>query len=230
MSTTTLISADQWQRCRLLWHDIVGYGAHVNKELCTLIVLHEHGKRHYHTLDHAMACVGVAREYFLDDTEYRLNKLEQMVVEIALLFHDSIYNPSRNDNEELSAEAAAKCCESLGMSPDFISKVKRAILDTKTHLPTEEYGAFVSDADLSILAAVPSVYKEYADGIRQEYSVFYTDDEYLRGRIAFLEKELIKPKFFYLTMNERLNHAARQNMGAELVALREVAKSKGGTT
>jgi predicted metal-dependent HD superfamily phosphohydrolase len=211
----------QWSRFRLLWNDIVGYGLSKQKEMVAVLQLYEEGDRHYHTIDHVMYCLRKAREFFMDDEDYDFNPLEQKVVELALVFHDISYDVTATNNEERSAAYARTSCRIMGYSEEFGEKVARAILDTKTHLPVDEYGAFVCDADLAILAEPGREYEMYMEGLRKEYSV-YTDLEWYGGRIAFLEKMLKRPRFFFLDTNEKLNGVARQNMEAELELLQRL--------
>lgn len=215
----------QWSRFRLLWNDIVGYGLSKQKEMVAVLQMYEEGNRHYHTIDHVMYSLKKLREFFLDDEEFDFNPLEQKVCELAIVYHDISYDVEIDNNEERSAMYARIACRIMGYSEEFCERVARAILDTKTHLPVDEYGAFVCDADLAILAEPGREYEVYMEGLMDEYCpVPYTELEYYGGRIAFLEKMLKRPRFFFLNTNEKLNDMARQNMEAELELLQRLLK------
>lgn len=216
----TYTSQTLYNRVRMVWTDVVGYGYGVNNELSALVTAYDKGIRCYHTLEHVLYCLTKAEQFFQDES-YKLTEMERAAVKLALFYHDAIYDPTETDNEGRSGNLAWQGTKALGYARGFSDNVEWMIQDTATHLPRTEMSQFVCDADLAILAEPPGTYKEYVEKVREEYYM-YTDDEWIGGRIKFLEKYLIKPKFFYLSCNERLNHNARENMQAELLDLRSL--------
>lgn len=54
-------------------------------------------------------------------------------IQLAAWFHDVIYNPMATDNEEKSAEYAAKVLTKLNVASSTIDAVTRMSLNTKNH-------------------------------------------------------------------------------------------------
>ena len=69
--------------------------------------------------------------------------------------------------------------------------------------------------DMDILGSSRSQYFEYAQRVRREFS-YYSEEEFKKGRIAFLKGELGKEKVFLLEENKEKNAVAFENMRAEI--------------
>lgn len=151
-----------------------------------------------------------------------------VALEFAAWFHDVIYNPKANDNEEKSAEYAAKILQNLEIPAKIIYTVNKLILTTKNHQASEQDidSQILLDADLSILGASEADYGVYAQAIRQEYS-WLSESEYRLGRKKVLQKFLERERI-YLTqpMFAALEIKARQNIQAEIRSLSEVNLKK----
>lgn len=137
--------------------------------------------RHYHTLDHIADLLLLLEKHGVSDAD---------AVKLAILFHDAVYDPSRQDNEAASANLAREQLTFLGFPLRPIAKVEHYILAT-------QHGASLSaaedadlqmllDLDLSVLAAAPDRYRAYAQAIRQEYAAV-PDALYRPGRRRVLE-------------------------------------------
>lgn len=166
--------------------------------------------RHYHTLTHL---------------EHLLAELEKVKTSIkhwncllfSLFYHDVIYNPAKQDNEEESALLAAKRLAEMRVSEETVKQCSEQILATKKHTlsPNADTNLF-TDADLAILGADPARYDLYCQQIRQEYKI-YPDFLYNAGRktvlLHFLEMEKIfkTDRFF-----ARFERQARENIQREL--------------
>lgn len=115
--------------------------------------------RHYHTARHLEECF--AR---LDEVQPHAAE-----VELALWFHDAIYETSRHDNEELSAEWAHDCL--VPFSSAAADRVRAMILATRHRAaPQSEDAKLTVDVDLSILGASAARFDEYDAQIRREYA------------------------------------------------------------
>lgn len=172
--------------------------------------------RSYHTLVH------------IEDVLLRIEELEpprecELDLALAAWFHDAIYQPDRDDNEERSAYVAFDAIEQVGGSPELIAEVVRLIRLTATHDPdpADASGVVMSDADLAILGSTREKYAQYAQGIRQEYS-HVPQDAYRAGRAqvlrGFLDREHI---FSTAYARSHWEAQARDNMTSELACCDE---------
>ncbi len=171
--------------------------------------------RHYHTLRHIRA--------LLDATGRAKPPLHDAVtVQLAVWFHDAVYNPLRDDNEARSAALALEFLSATTLPAAQQQRVAFLIERTKDH--TQPQPAADSDlhlfldADLAILGASEADYWQYARQVRQEYSLV-PDFLYRRGRRKVLAKLLAAPVLYHTdALRERLDTAARRNLQAELQA------------
>lgn len=175
----------------------------------------QHG-RHYHTLAHIDQLLAMA------DAEAR-HFVDFRTVELAIHFHDAVYEIGRTDNETASADFAARSLQALGI-PDAIRRKVRAMIEATAHIDetaavTDPDLARFLDLDLSILATDPADYDSYAAAIRLEYAV-YPDTAYRAGRAkvltAFLERaRLFRCDDHHVAWDTR----ARANIQRELTGL-----------
>jgi predicted metal-dependent HD superfamily phosphohydrolase len=129
-----------------------------------LISCYSEPHRKYHTLQHLSEC-------FSHLSEIRLLAAHPHEIEIALWFHDAIYDTSGKSNEEKSADwAQAEVC-SNGLSQETATRIHAFIIATKHNaVPMSINVEVIIDADLGILGATPERYAEYETQVRQEYA------------------------------------------------------------
>lgn len=135
-------------------------------------------------------------------------------MELALWFHDLIYDPRAKDNEERSAERAGEVAQMMKLSQ---TRVRDLILATKhSVVPIGRDAQLVVDMDLSILGAPAVRFGEYETQIREEYAwvpepIFRTE----RGRI--LRSFLARPAIYSTEeFRSRLEGRARENLERSL--------------
>lgn len=170
--------------------------------------------REYHNLMH------------IEDVLLRIEEIEppvehELALALAAWFHDAVYQPGKDDNEDRSAYVAYDALEQVGASPDLIAEVVRLVRLTAHHEPADDdaAGAVLCDADLAILAAAPDRYAEYAAAIRQEY-VRVPEVDFRTGRLAVLRSFLDRPVIYRTTYGrEHWEDAARANLTAEIEVL-----------
>lgn len=160
-----------------------------------------------------------------DHIEYGLNIFKQLDTGtteqvIAWLFHDIVYNPTRKDNEVLSAELAKKYIQDSGDEKIIsINDIITIIYDTISHVPSNTLSALVLDIDMSSLAD-----KQYAEFERQrllaakEY-VSFGRDLVLAGTKAFIVKTLQQDRIFTTEYFKPMEPIARANLTAYLAGL-----------
>jgi predicted metal-dependent HD superfamily phosphohydrolase len=175
-----------------------------------LVTLYSEKSRHYHTLQHLnniFADIGIIHNR-LDDPD---------AIMFAAFYHDAIYNVLQNDNEERSADLAAKRMTSLSVPDEKITLVIHHIMATKAHALNENSDSnFLTDADLAVLGNEPGTYRTYCEHIRREYSI-YPDDIYLAGRKKVLN-HFLQMSSIYKTTQFRVKYEqqARLNISQEL--------------
>lgn len=178
---------------------------------CDLIAAYSTVGRFYHTIQHI--------HYFLETLEgMELVAIDFSVIQLAAWFHDVIYDPKYQDNEEKSAEYAEVALTELSIPLATIARVKTLILSTKTHQspPDDIDCQILLDADLAILGAAESEYKAYSMAIRQEYS-WVPEREYRWRRKQVLDKFLQRNRIYYTSeLFLALEERARHNLQGEI--------------
>lgn len=171
--------------------------------------------RYYHNLSHL--------EYMLEKAQlHKTGLLDQDTVILSIFYHDLVYDPQRNDNEQNSAIIAGKALASLGLPEDQILKCQNQVLATKYHdIPGDHDTNYLIDFDLAILGDSPGNYRKYSKNIRKEYYMF-NDRLYKKGRSKvishFIGKERIfNTRWFY----DNYELQARENLKTELENLGE---------
>jgi predicted metal-dependent HD superfamily phosphohydrolase len=120
--------------------------------------------RKYHTMQHL-------RECFDRLQELRALARKPEEIELALWFHDAIYDTRRRDNEEKSADWARSAVLKAGVAAAAGDRVYELVMATRHNAAPSGIDAQVLvDVDLSILGAGPDRFDEYERQVRQEYS------------------------------------------------------------
>lgn len=181
--------------------------------IAELLSAHQEPARRYHDLRHLMEC------FELVDAMADLSASERSAVELAIWFHDVVYEPTSTDNEQRSARVAGRFLRDAGR-PDVAPPVVEAIEMTAGHAPITRNPIIdaVHDADLGILGASPERYDEYADAIRAEYA-HVTDEDFREGRSRILRAFLAMPQIFIRADMADLEIEARRNLEREVRAL-----------
>lgn len=169
--------------------------------------------RVYHTLQHLGECLD-----WLDQMRGFAAAPDE--VELALWYHDAVYDPVRSDNEAASGRLAAEHLGAAGAPRAMIAAVQALILDTAhQRAPTSADGAIVVDIDLAILGAPDDRFREYERQIREEYA-FVPEFLFRRKRKAILQQFLGRSRLYATAlMTEQLEERARANLGAALARL-----------
>ena len=146
---------------------------------------YEEHHRYYHTTTHLL------------DVVLQLSKLDNFDDELflAAVYHDAVYDPQANDNEERSAALFLVEAKSASLNKLQMDSINRLILDTKTHKPSSEKSQLLIKADLSILEQPLSKLIEYEHQIFKEFQ-FVDYKVYQPKRIEILNQ---------LNVNGKLN-------------------------
>ena len=181
---------------------------------CQLEVAYGENGRFYHTLTHIQHVLDIAEQLQESAADFT-------AVQLAIWFHDVVYNPRRSDNEAQSAALAQTLLRPLSMPAQTLTTVANLILATQTHetAVTDPNTFVMLDADLAIFCASPKQYDAYAQAIRQEYS-FVPEEAYRAGRTAVLERFLARSPFYFTEGMQMMGETAvRQNITRELTRL-----------
>jgi predicted metal-dependent HD superfamily phosphohydrolase len=173
--------------------------------------------RAYHNLDHIASCLK-------DLTESVGLEPVPIAVEIALWFHDAVYDPKARDNERQSAELALGFCRRTHVDPAVSNTVERLILSS-THetSPSDPDGKLFSDVDLGILGKPPEEFWEYERKIRLEYE-WVPEAAFKEGRRRILRRFLERTSIYSTDFfREKYEVQARANLAASIAKLERVA-------
>lgn len=194
--------ARSWRR---MWAGLgaAGSGETVRDDL---LARYAEPQRHYHTVQHLAECLAA----FEAAAHLSARPAE---VEAALWFHDAIYDPHRNDNEERSAALARSALGAAGVEREAVARVAASILRTQHHAdPQNDDQRLLLDVDLSILGADEPRFDEYEHQIRREYG-FVSEASFRARRGNLLEAFLLRPHLYHLEhFRERLEQRARANL------------------
>ena len=202
------MTPDRWQS---LMHG-VGWPAN-ETTFAALSDAYRQGHRHYHTQQHIADCL--AR---FDAVRHDAG--EPHAIELALWFHDAVYDPYRSDNEQASADWAMRFLRENGAPTSLQDRVHGLILATlHDAIATDHDTAILIDIDLSILGAAPEAYDDYRRAIRREYR-WVPGILFRRNRRAVMQSFLRRERIFLTDhFHSRMEDQARRNITAELNAL-----------
>jgi predicted metal-dependent HD superfamily phosphohydrolase len=171
-------------------------------------------QRHYHTVDHLAAVLGVIDEYA--DLAPHPER-----VRLAAWMHDAVYDPRAlgDANERDSAEFAEGLLTTLGVSAEDAAEVARLVGLTAGHATGDDDpdGELLCDADLAVLARDEEQYDAYAAAIRREYA-HVSDEDFAAGRAQVLKALLELPTIYRLApLREAWESRARANLEREML-------------
>lgn len=167
-------------------------------------------QRAYHTLRHVGHC--------LDELESaRFLAADPVAVEMALWYHDAVYDPRAKDNEEKSAELAIAVARTMALSPEFAARVA-GLIRVSTHQAPSGGGdaALFADIDLAILGRPEAEFDEYEGQVRREYA-WVPEPAFRAGRSAILRSFLDRPSVYATEFfRKKYEAAARQNLSRSI--------------
>ena len=170
--------------------------------------------RFYHDLVHIEDCLNQ-----FDQVNGLAREPRQM--ELAIWFHDVVYDTRAKDNEERSALAAEAFLEGMEIA-ERVGALIRATQHT-TSLDDPE-AVLLCDIDLSILGRDSATYDRYAQHVRREYQWVLLPD-FIAGRCKVLQSFLERDQIFRtMHFRERYEAQARLNLQRELDRLPDMSE------
>jgi predicted metal-dependent HD superfamily phosphohydrolase len=178
-------SIDHW---RQLWQ---GLGVPAPDEALFQDVTARYSEPHrkYHTMQHLDECFDKLQEI-------RAEAVHPEEIELALWFHDAIYDVKRQDNEKRSADWARSTVLAAGLSVAIAERVHALVMATRHNaVPSDVDEQILVDVDLSILSAKPDRFDEYERQVREEY-LWVPGLRFRAKRRRVLTEFLKRPKIF----------------------------------
>lgn len=168
--------------------------------------------RRYHTIEHVDSCLG-----FFD--WYCAAARHPERVQLALWFHDAIYDPRANDNEQQSAALSRERLTELGASASVVHDVEALVLATREHRSEQPDALLLLDLDLAILGARAAAFARFERQIREEYA-HVPEIAFARGRAGVLRGFLSRPEIYRTpALREELELRARVNLERRIAEL-----------
>ena len=166
-------------------------------------------QRHYHTVQHIVECLDLFHQV-------KAQLSDPFAVELAIWFHDVVYNPKASDNEAQSAVFMQQCCHDF-VPVAVLEKIAAWIEATQQHQPSTDTDLnFLLDIDLAILASSPSRFAEYETQIQQEYhwveAIVYKEKRAAVLRYFYAMQPLYQTAYF----QEKYELQAKQNLSLSL--------------
>ena len=166
--------------------------------------------RRYHTLQHLDECL-----HHLDEVAVLAERPDE--VELALWFHDGIYQTHRADNEIRSACWARASVMAAGHNEIQADRIYNLVMATHhAHAAGTPDARLLADIDLAILGATPARFDEYERQVREEYGWVPTPLYQNRRRQllrSFLARHDIYSSAPFRSTHE---HQARENLSRSL--------------
>lgn len=191
-----------WDRC---WRGL-GAGGDGHGLMDKLLEAYSEPQRHYHTTQHLGECLAL-----FDQHRHEVSAWAE--VEIALWFHDAVYDVRAHDNEARSADWAGLALSLAGVASERVERVQALILATRHQAqPMSPEEALVVDIDLAILGADPARFEEYDAQIRAEYA-WVPRLIYRQKRRAILRSFLERDPLYHIgSLRQLLEAQARVNL------------------
>jgi len=182
-------------------------------KLCRRLVdKYSEPQRSYHTLEHVDYCLAQ-----LDHARHLAEDPDS--IELAIWFHDAVYDPRADDNELRSAELFDSL---LGphLPHERAARVHRLIRDTEhPNEPEDNDARLMVDIDLSSFGLPWDEFMRDTDAIRSELA-HVPEPQFSAGKRRFLNG-LLSRSSIYLTAHfrERLEAQARSNIERHLAEM-----------
>ncbi|HYF49716.1 MAG TPA: L-threonylcarbamoyladenylate synthase [Planctomycetota bacterium] len=168
--------------------------------------------RAYHNIEHLTHC--------FEELDTAAASDERDLVELALWFHDAVYDAQAKDNEERSGDLLRSALSSAGLNDHKLTRASQLILATKTHEASDSASMLMLDCDLAILAQPREVFQNYERAIRTEYG-WVPADKYRAGRADVLQRFLNRAHIFHTeSFRKRYEQIARGNLRWSIERLR----------
>jgi predicted metal-dependent HD superfamily phosphohydrolase len=209
----SLPDKERWMAC---WRSVRAAGD-PDGWYARLALAYREPHRHYHNGQHIAECLSE-----FDHARHLIQ--EPAAVELAIWFHDAVYDPKAEDNEERSAEMAECSLAHAQLAGTFIEGVRKLVMATKRHeAKTDSDEAVMVDVDLSILGQGEKRFAEYEEQIRREYE-WVPARVFASKRAEILERFFGRKQIFHTEwFREKYERSARRNLEASVTGLKSLS-------
>ena len=175
--------------------------------------------RKYHTIEHIASMVRNSIVYDLDEKD-------RMKLKYAIYYHDFIYNPMSDTNENDSVRAFMDDLmnnriniENIMKPAELGASVMLMIQDTYDHIPRTDLSKYLIDLDLWDLADRDK-YCQNRKLVREEYYLV-SDGDWKIGRMNWITEMLEKHKIYHTNycIENGFEERARTHLSNELLKL-----------
>lgn len=210
MNSQQTLSLSRWQRlCQAF-----GIRSHdaIEREFQRLVIAYGEPHRAYHTAQHINECLNL-----LDWAVEHEPSAGCSTLEMALWYHDVVYQPGQADNERRSADQALAFLHACDVDLTFAQTVESLIMATCHLVDTKLFNSiamagWMTDIDLAILGASPQRFSQYNNQIRQEYN--WVSEVLFRAKRQEILTQFLKSLHIYqsILFRERFEIQARKNL------------------
>lgn len=159
-------------------------------------------------------------ECFTNFAMIRREAVHPAEIELALWFHDAIYDVKNHDNELKSADWARLELLRAGAAEGTANRVHALVMVTRHNaLPSTIDEQILVDIDLSVLGAEPNRFDEYETQVRAEYA--WVPEPVYRSKRSEILQAFLDRNSIYSTpsFQSRLETQARSNLTRSLAKL-----------
>ncbi|KAL4482165.1 hypothetical protein ABPG72_014978 [Tetrahymena utriculariae] len=225
------LTPEQFGYLNQKWRSIfVDYDSHkevLNKWFDSIRLKYSENYRYYHTLSHIYCMLQLSEQIKFNHS---------VNVQLAIWFHDVIYNPKAHDNEKRSAQYYILFDKELKQNNIIVGNseiVEAYILQTEKHLSDQipeqilndlsfkQDLEYFLDLDLCILGLSQDIYEKYSQDIIREYS-HYSNEQIKNGRTKILENFLNQNLFKTEQFQQRYGEQAKTNIKREIQNLQKL--------
>lgn len=182
----------------------------VSHDLYTLLLAaYTEKHRAYHTVQHIVECLALL-ELVRDQLD------DPIAIEMAIWFHDAIYDPKAADNELRSAMLMQQYVQPI-WDEQRIQKIYNWIMATQQHQPSHDTDLnYLLDIDLAILGSTTERFQSYEQQIQFEYawveSAVYTEKRNVVLKHFFDMQPLYQTTYF----QDLLEFNAKKNLSVHI--------------
>ena len=137
--------------------------------------------RYFHTFDHVLNILSQIDDYYIKNPSFE-SVCMKVQMQHAAVFHDIVYDPKRNDNEEQSV----KLMREIQDYYNYGKEVETIILNTREQFPNHNASQVFNYFDRKALFGTFPELFDYGNKIWKEYS-FHSYQDFIKGHINVID-------------------------------------------